>query len=89
MNEKILGKKISSAQVKKLLKDGKTYTIKGFKKGEDLFDAVLSYNLASNKLEFKNPEIKEKVEKKELFKFQFLIKSKTLNLFSLKEEMRF
>ncbi|WP_257205853.1 topoisomerase C-terminal repeat-containing protein [Bacillus wiedmannii] len=65
IKEKILGKKISSAQVKKLLKDGKTNTIKGFKKGEDLFDAVLSYNVAANKLEFKKPEIKEKVEKKE------------------------
>ncbi|HFF3188616.1 hypothetical protein OB970_24010 [Bacillus cereus] len=51
--------------MKKLLKDGKTNTIKGFKKGEDLFDAVLSYNVAANKLEFKKPEIKEKVEKKE------------------------
>lgn len=39
--------------------------IKGFKKGEDLFGAVLSYNIAANKLEFNKPEIKEKVEKKE------------------------
>ncbi|MEH7460367.1 topoisomerase C-terminal repeat-containing protein, partial [Bacillus sp. JJ1127] len=61
----ILGKKISNAQVKKLLKDGKTNTIKGFKKGEDLFSAVLSYNVAASKLEFKKPENKEKEVKKE------------------------
>ncbi|MFX3622693.1 MAG: DNA topoisomerase III [Ectobacillus sp.] len=43
ISKKILGKNISQANVRKLLKDGKTDIIKGFKKGEKMFDAKLEW----------------------------------------------
>jgi len=43
ISKKILGKTISQINAKKLFKDGKTDTIKGFKKGEKTFDAKLKY----------------------------------------------
>lgn len=39
--KKILGKNITQANIKKLLKTGETNLIKGFKKGEKVFDAKL------------------------------------------------
>ena len=39
--KKILGKNITQANIKKLLKTGETSLIKGFKKGEKVFDAKL------------------------------------------------
>ncbi|EIJ78584.1 DNA topoisomerase III [Bacillus methanolicus PB1] len=50
ISKKILGKTISQANIKKLLKDGKTELIKGFKKGEKTFDAKLEWS--ENKLKF-------------------------------------
>jgi DNA topoisomerase-3 len=50
ISKKILGKTISQANVKKLLKDGKTDVIKGFKKGEKTFDAQLEW--AEDKIKF-------------------------------------
>ncbi len=42
-SKKILGKKISQTNMQKLLKDGKTNVIKGFKKGEKSFDAAIEW----------------------------------------------
>lgn len=50
ISKKILGKTISQANVKKLLKEGKTDIIKGFKKGEKTFDAKLE--LVDDKIQF-------------------------------------
>ena len=50
ISKKILGKTISQTNVKKLLKDGKTDLIKGFKKGEKTFDAKLG--MVENKVQF-------------------------------------
>ncbi|MGP7815996.1 DNA topoisomerase III [Niallia sp. 01092] len=50
ISKKILGKTISQANVKKLLKEGKSNLIKGFKKGEKTFDAKLE--LQENKIKF-------------------------------------
>jgi len=41
ISKKILGKTISQANIKRLLKEGETNIIKGFKKGEKTFDAAL------------------------------------------------
>lgn len=51
--KEVAGKKISEAQAKKLLEEGKTGLIKGFKskKGNN-FDAYLIYNKQENKTEF-------------------------------------
>lgn len=43
ISKKILGKTVSQANVKKLMKDGVTNVIKGFKKGEKTFDAKLEW----------------------------------------------
>ncbi|WP_299092199.1 DNA topoisomerase III [uncultured Metabacillus sp.] len=53
----ILGKKITKTNVQKLLKEGSTNLIKGFKKGEKTFDA---------KLEWKNGKIGFLIEKNDL-----------------------
>ena len=50
ISKKILGKTISQTNVKKLLKDGKTDLIKGFKKGEKTFDAKLG--MVENRVQF-------------------------------------
>ena len=50
ISKKILGKTLSQTNVKKLLKEGKTDIIKGFKKGEKTFDAKLE--LVENKVQF-------------------------------------
>jgi DNA topoisomerase-3 len=50
ISKKILGKTVSQANVKKLLKDGVTNVIKGFKKGEKTFDAKLEWK--DNKIGF-------------------------------------
>ncbi|MGI1809699.1 DNA topoisomerase III [Priestia sp. TGN 0903] len=50
LSKKILGKTISQANAKKLLKDGKTDIIKGFKKGEKTFNAKLKYT--EDKIQF-------------------------------------
>ncbi|RLQ96219.1 DNA topoisomerase III [Falsibacillus albus] len=49
-SKKILGKTISQANMKKLLKDGETNLIKGFKKGEKNFNAKLEWK--NNKMNF-------------------------------------
>lgn len=49
-SKKILGKTISQANAKKLLKDGQTNLIKGFKKGDKIFDAKLE--LKGDKTQF-------------------------------------
>lgn len=43
ISKKVLGKTISQTNVKKLLKEGKTDVIKGFKKGEKTFDGKLAF----------------------------------------------
>lgn len=43
LSKKILGKKLSLSNVQKLLKDGHSSLIKGFKKGEKTFDAKLEW----------------------------------------------
>ncbi len=49
----VAGKKISEAQAKKLVTEGKTGLIKGFKsKKGNSFDAYLKYNKQGNKMEF-------------------------------------
>ncbi len=53
ISKKILGKTITQVNVKKLLKDGQTDQIKGFKKGDKTFDAVLIWNNDLSKTEFK------------------------------------
>ena len=52
ISKKILGKTISQANVKKLLQHGKTNVIKGFKKGEKTFDAVLVWDDKEKKISF-------------------------------------
>lgn len=53
ISKKILGKTISQANMKKLLKTGETSLIKGFKKGEKAFDAIIIWNEKENKIEFR------------------------------------
>ncbi|WP_209124682.1 DNA topoisomerase III [Alkalihalobacillus sp. BA299] len=50
LSKKVLGKTISQANVKKLLKGEETNIIKGFKKGENIFDAKLA--IVDDKLKF-------------------------------------
>jgi DNA topoisomerase III len=52
ISKRILGKTISQANVKKLLQHGKTNVIKGFKKGEKTFDAVLVWDDKEKKISF-------------------------------------
>ncbi|MFC4322746.1 DNA topoisomerase III [Litchfieldia salsa] len=52
ISKRILGKSISQAQVKKLLIEGKTDLIKGFKKGEKTFIASLQWNHIEQKVSF-------------------------------------
>jgi DNA topoisomerase-3 len=56
ISKKILGKTISQANVKKLLEHGKTNIIKGFKKGEKTFDAVLTWDDKEKKIVFSFPK---------------------------------
>ncbi|MFD2117801.1 DNA topoisomerase III [Paenibacillus yanchengensis] len=51
-SKKVLGKKISETQIKKFLDKGKTNMIKGFKKGEKSFDAVLVWKKEEGKVGF-------------------------------------
>ncbi|QPA32429.1 DNA topoisomerase III [Thermaerobacillus caldiproteolyticus] len=55
ISKKILGKRISQTNVKKLLQHGKTDVIKGFKKGEKMFDAYLIWDNEQKKLSFSFP----------------------------------
>lgn len=52
ISKKILGKSITQAQLKKLLKDGITDEIKGFKSKEKEFTAKLAWNEQEKKLNF-------------------------------------
>ncbi|WP_335339934.1 topoisomerase C-terminal repeat-containing protein [Geobacillus sp. JS12] len=52
ISKRILGKSISTANVKKLLSQGKTNVIKGFKKGGKTFDAALVWDGNEKKLSF-------------------------------------
>jgi DNA topoisomerase-3 len=56
ISKKILGKTISQTNVKKLLQHGKTNVIKGFKKGEKTFDAVLVWDEKEKKIAFSFPK---------------------------------
>ncbi|MCP8968872.1 DNA topoisomerase III [Ectobacillus ponti] len=51
-SKKILGKTLSQANAKKLLKEGRTGLIKGFKKGEKTFDAVLVWSEQEQRVNF-------------------------------------
>ncbi|MEW5552349.1 DNA topoisomerase III [Peribacillus frigoritolerans] len=50
ISKKILNKKISQANIKKLLASGETDLISGFKKGEKTFDAILSWSDSEKKI---------------------------------------
>jgi DNA topoisomerase III len=52
LSKVIMKKKLSQTNAKKLISEGKTDIIKGFKKGERTFDAVLKWNKDGKKLEF-------------------------------------
>ncbi|WP_017726920.1 type IA DNA topoisomerase, partial [Halalkalibacterium ligniniphilum] len=52
ISKMILGKKISQANVKRLLIEGKTNVIKGFKKGEKTFQAALAWDEKKGGLTF-------------------------------------
>lgn len=52
ISKKILGKSISQTNVKKLLAEGKTNVIKGFKKGESTFDAALIWDEKEKRMLF-------------------------------------
>ncbi|WP_236687323.1 type IA DNA topoisomerase, partial [Geobacillus sp. ZGt-1] len=56
ISKRILGKSISAANVKKLLAQGKTNVIKGFKKGGKTFDAILVWDENEKKLSFQFPK---------------------------------
>lgn len=51
-SKKVLGKTIPSTQIKRFLDKGKTTTIKGFKKGEKVFDAALVWNKEQGRVGF-------------------------------------
>ncbi|EDL65785.1 DNA topoisomerase III [Bacillus sp. SG-1] len=51
LSKMIMKKKISQTNAKKLISDGRTDLIKGFKKGERTFDAILTWNEENKKLE--------------------------------------
>ncbi|MBM7703228.1 DNA topoisomerase III [Metabacillus iocasae] len=55
ISKKILSKTISQTNVKKLLKDGQTNLIKGFKKGDKTFDAFLKWDEQDKKIVFQFP----------------------------------
>ncbi|MFJ7307347.1 DNA topoisomerase III [Peribacillus frigoritolerans] len=55
ISKKILNKKISQANIKKLLASGETDMISGFKKGEKTFDAILSWSDSEKKISFTFP----------------------------------
>ncbi len=55
ISKKILDKKISQANIKKLLASGETDLISGFKKGEKTFDAILSWSDSEKKISFTFP----------------------------------
>lgn len=52
VSKKILGKAISSATVKRLLAKGETSMLKGFKKGDKVFEAALVWNATDSKIAF-------------------------------------
>ena len=52
ISKKILGKTITQAQIKKLLKDGQTDEIKGFKSKEKEFTAKLRWDATEKKIKF-------------------------------------
>ncbi len=68
VSKMILGKKVSETQTKKLLTNGQTDLIKGFKKGDNLFDARLQLSGDGKKVTFliqpdqDNNEIANKLE---------------------------
>lgn len=52
ISKKMLGKKISQTNAKKLLENGKTDLIKGFKKEDKTFDAFLEWNAQEKRVNF-------------------------------------
>ncbi|MED3655911.1 DNA topoisomerase III [Heyndrickxia sporothermodurans] len=59
ISKKILGKTISQKNISKLLKEGKTDLIKGFKKGENTFDGYLEWNQEKQVIQFESASIKK------------------------------
>lgn len=62
LSKQILGKKISTTQMKKLLETGQTDIMKGFKKGDKHFDAALKLTEDTHKIAFMmnhDPELVE------------------------------
>ena len=55
ISKKILNKKISQANIKKLLASGETDLISGFTKGEKTFDAILLWSDSEKKISFTFP----------------------------------
>lgn len=58
VSKKILGRTISQTNVKKLLKDGKTNLINGFKKNDKEFEASLIWDSQEQKVKFSFPSKK-------------------------------
>lgn len=56
VSKKVLSKTISQANMKKLLTNGETDLIKGFKKGEKIFNAHLTWDIKAQKTNFKFPQ---------------------------------
>lgn len=52
ISKKILGKTISKTNVEKILQNGKSNLIKGFKKGNNTFNAYLIWNNKEKKIKF-------------------------------------
>lgn len=52
ISKTILGKSISQANAKKLLAEGKTSVIKGFKKGENTFNAAVIWDEKEKRISF-------------------------------------
>lgn len=62
LSKKILSKIITPSNIKKLLAEGKTNSIKGFKKGEKTFDAVLVWSDVEKKVIFQFENRKDEMQ---------------------------
>ncbi|MFA9557052.1 DNA topoisomerase III [Evansella sp. AB-rgal1] len=63
ISKELLGKKVSEANVRKLLTDGETNIIKGFQKEQKAFDARLIWNSQTRKVEFRFLTTEERSQK--------------------------
>lgn len=57
---KVMGKSISERQIKKLLEEGQTELIQGFKKDDSKFDAFLIWDKEGKRVKFRFPEDNER-----------------------------